>query len=455
MLLPSAVLLCLACVLFPGVTSVSHVPMLLWSSERSVWGFSPAESYGHITSRYELHKLLQPPMTPINVVLFLQDTLSMDDFTYYSSASGTENPFQNIQEILNSSPSSLVLPAVDWKTIDNLPGYLRTQEDWNIISFDNLNMSFVELDKAKSNLIIVRLQSIPRTNEMSAAKAFSGNDEQIGRLNKELIERGIQFIAIYTGMRPSKTFKKFDMTQKSGRQLLSTDTAVEYPKYPPLNVTNGTDSTCILLYATKILLTANKTLSFDLTNVTFEAKSANTSFSTCSSSNTTLSLLYPSPGNGIASLEIRFFMTNIFYPGSARNWFKLESIEIIQDQDITRIAKFNTTYASTPAEYSYHCQQVGTGSLYGEALIRNSKEAANWDIFISEFQIQGFNVKNNLFSYASDCTTFFTAAIWMALVSSFVLLCILAYGIFMIMQLTTNDRFDDPKGQALSVPQNE
>lgn len=71
------------------------------------------------------------------------------------------------------------------------------------------------------------------------------------------------------------------------------------------------------------------------------------------------------------------------------------------------------------------------------------------------FQIQGFNIENNQFSYASDCTGFFTPGIWMGLVTSLVLLWILAYGINMIMQLTTNSRFDDPKGPSLSVPQTE
>ncbi|MEE6507728.1 hypothetical protein FKM82_029757 [Ascaphus truei] len=451
MLLSSGSLVCFFCILLPGVNSVSHVPVLLWSTQSSMWGFAPAVIDGHITSKHELHKLLQPAITanPKNIIMFLQDTLSIEDFTYYSSVYGSENPLHNVQEILSSSSSSLVLPAVDWKTIDNLPVYLKIQKDWNLISIDNLNVSSVELDKYNPNLIIVKLQSIPRSNEISAAKAFSENDEQIGRLTKELIDTGVEFLAIYTGLKPSKVFRNVDFAPKLGRQLLATDTTVQYP---PLNVTNGTE-TCILIYAKNLLITANTSLHFELANVTFEAKTADSSLSTCSFDNTTLSLKYASPGHGLRSLELRFVMSNKFYTGSARNWFKLETVQIIQDD--TKIAIFNTTYASTPSEYSYHCQQVGTSSLYAETLIPVNSEANNWDIYISEFQIQGFHIKKNLFSYASDCTSFFTPAIWMALVSSIILLWILSYGIFMIMQLTTNDKFDDPKGQTLSVPQTE
>lgn len=71
-------------------------------------------------------------------------------------------------------------------------------------------------------------------------------------------------------------------------------------------------------------------------------------------------------------------------------------------------------------------------------------------------QIQGFGLNNRTdFSYASDCAGFFTPGIWMALVTSLLLLLILVYGLHMIMRLNTMDRFDDPKGPSISVPQSE
>ncbi|XP_054127712.1 V-type proton ATPase subunit S1-like [Melozone crissalis] len=148
-------------------------------------------------------------------------------------------------------------------------------------------------------------------------------------------------------------------------------------------------------------------------------------------------------------------MTNKFYEVSARRWSTLDSVEIVQDGD--KLAKFIVSGLSTPAEYSFHCQMVGTSNLYPARLVRDplNSEAKNWDVFLSNLQIQGFNIINNQFSYASDCTGFFTPGIWMGLVTSIILLWILTYGIHMIMQLTTNNRFDDPKGPALSVPQTE
>lgn len=70
-------------------------------------------------------------------------------------------------------------------------------------------------------------------------------------------------------------------------------------------------------------------------------------------------------------------------------------------------------------------------------------------------QIQGFNITGEDFSYASDCAGFFTPGIWMGLLTSLLMVFILTYGLHMIMQLRTMDRFDDPKGPAISVPQSE
>ncbi|GCB84699.1 hypothetical protein scyTo_0025310, partial [Scyliorhinus torazame] len=69
--------------------------------------------------------------------------------------------------------------------------------------------------------------------------------------------------------------------------------------------------------------------------------------------------------------------------------------------------------------------------------------------------IQGFGVKGMKFSYANDCASFFTPAIWMGLLTTLLMVFILTYGLHMITSLKTMDRFDDPKGPSISVPQTE
>ncbi|NXI91545.1 VAS1 ATPase, partial [Psophia crepitans] len=420
---------------------------------------------GHVVSAQELTVLLQPVFTQKsrNLILFLQDTLSVDDFTYLSESYSNKNPFQNVkainklfinllQEILQTSPSSLVLPAVDCKATNHLLSFLQESGDWKLTNITNLDDSQLEVNASTPNLLVVRLQPlVSGSNEISALEAIAENDKIIGRLTMDLQERGIHFSVIYTAVRPSRISRRTDVVGELRRQLMATEED-DSSSYPPVNVTTG-NNICILFYASNFSLKANSSVFIDLTNATFVRQNVDVSSSMCSDTNTTLSLKYTKPVNGITSLEIRFLMTNKFYEGSARNWSTLDSVEIVQDGE--KFAKFNVSVISAPAEYSSHCQLVGTSNLYPARLIPFNDEAKNWDVFISSLQIQGFNVENNQFSYASDCTGFFTPGIWMGLVTSIVLLWILSYGIHMIMQLTTNSRFDDPRGPALSVPQTE
>ncbi|XP_065519661.1 V-type proton ATPase subunit S1 isoform X2 [Lathamus discolor] len=448
-----APLLCTLAVLFRTSMSVGHVPMLLWSSQRLQWNPHAALHEGHIVSAQELTVLLQPfTQSSRNLILFLQDMLSIDDFTYLSESYGNKNPFQNIQEILQSSPSSLLLPAVDCETTRYLLSFLQESEDWNLTNVTNLNVSQLEVNTPKPNLLVIQLQPlVSGLNEISTLEAIAENDKIIGRLTMDLQERGINFSVIYTAVRPSRISRRAVVVGELRRQLMATEEE-DSSSYSPLNVTTGNDI-CILFYASNFSLKTSSSDFIDLTNATFVTRTVDTSSSECSDSNTTLSLKYTRPVNRVSSLEIRFLMTNKFYEGSARNWSTLDSVEIVQDGE--ELAKFNVSVISAPAEYSSHCQLVGTSNLYPARLIPSNDEAKNWDVFISRLQIQGFNIENNQFSYASDCTGFFTPGIWMGLVTSIVLLWILAYGIHMIMQLTTNSRFDDPKGPSLSVPQTE
>ncbi|NWX84794.1 VAS1 ATPase, partial [Nothoprocta pentlandii] len=358
-------------------------------------------------------------------------------------------------EILQSSPSSLVLPAVDCKATRYLLGFLQESAHWKLTNITNLDVSQLEVNTSKPNLFVVQLPTIgfyfSQLRESVKLYKFLFIDKIIGKLMMGLQERGIHFSVIYTAMRPSRISRRTDAVWQLGRQLMATEEEDSLSN-PVLNVTNG-NYTCILFYASNFSLVANSSVLIDLTNITFIDQNVDISLSECSDTNSTLSLKYTNPVNGINSLEIRFVMTNMFYAGSARNWSTLESVEIIQDDN--KSAKFHVSDISAPAEYSFHCQLVGTSNLYPARLIPFNDEVKKWDIFISRFQLQGFNIENNQFSYASDCTSFFTPAIWMGLVTSVILLWIVAYGIHMIMQLTTNSRFDDPKGPALSVPQTE
>ncbi|XP_058046810.1 V-type proton ATPase subunit S1-like [Ahaetulla prasina] len=364
-----------------------------------------------------------------------------------------------MQELLETSSSSLVLPAVDCHAVSHFSGHLQKTLNWNLVNVDSPDITKLRVNISKPNLFEINLPPIRRKDELPTQNKLMENDEIIGRFLRSLQLQGIPFLAIYTAKQPSQVPVRHDIMWHRKRQLMSVQSeAIDL--YPPLNVTNGTNTTCILFYATNFTLTVNTTIHINLTNSTFLSDGVDTNSSVCSDTNATLSLKYTNLENekiDIETLEIRFLMTNMFYTSSSKNWFTLDFIHILQDnrdaEDEPAIFNVSTIYG--PAEYSFHCPLVGTENHYDVTLIPANDKATKWKIDISDFQIQAFNIENNVFSYASDCTSFFTPGIWMGLVTSLILLLILTYGIHMIMNLTTNSRFDDPKGPALSVPQTE
>ncbi|MEQ2197956.1 hypothetical protein XENOCAPTIV_005631 [Xenoophorus captivus] len=151
------------------------------------------------------------------------------------------------------------------------------------------------------------------------------------------------------------------------------------------------------------------------------------------------------------SVSCCFVMSERHYKVSARRWFTLDAVELEYDGTKATFNGSRNIYA--PAEYSYRCKSV-TSFRWPLLIPRSSKDPANqWRVSFDDFQ--GFNLIGSEFSYASDCAGFFSPGIWMGLLTSLLMVLVLTYGLHMIMQLLTMDRFDDPKGPGISVPQTE
>ncbi len=58
---------------------------------------------------------------------------------------------------------------------------------------------------------------------------------------------------------------------------------------------------------------------------------------------------------------------------------------------------------------------------------------------------------NYTFGKVNYCQGYFTGGIWMAITASLLLTLILAFGISLLCNIKTMDRFDDPKGKPLTI----
>ncbi|XP_041092932.1 V-type proton ATPase subunit S1-like [Polyodon spathula] len=443
------------------VLSLGHcsdqVPVLIWSSESSLWQWQDAPALGHVVSGSQLVTYLSSAISngPRSVILFLQDKLSLDDFTMYGGVYGNkqDNAFPNLEAALEMAPSSLVLPSVDWHASSAVPALLQEKLETSPVYLEPSTLHQLRLNHSIPSLLVLRLPYTTSTQFMSPKEMLSGNDEVIGEVLSILKSQAIPYTAVYTAVRPSRVILDMSLAVENlGRSLLQAPPKPDAAPYPPVMYNNSVGP-CILLWAENLtvsLVHSDGTLmSFDLTSRTF-GPGANVSLtdSVCNLTRSRLVLNYGEV-RGYKDFKVIFVMNNRPYPVSARHWFTLDNVEIEYNGQKASFKGSSEIYA--PEKYSFHCQSVASLLVP----FNKSDSATNWRVFFTEFQIQGFNVIGPSFSYASDCAGFFTPGIWMGLITTLLMVLILTYGLHMLMHLKTMDRFDDPKGASISVPQTE
>lgn len=453
------------------------MPLILWTSEGTAMPGQDAPPAGHIVEQQQLSSYLEKVLNtgPKNVVLFLQDKMSVEDFTMYGGAFGNkqDSVYPNLESALRSSSSSLVLPSVSWPSSNAVLAQIQDHLETSPLYMDPDTLSQLRLNMSSPALLVFRLPYGNGADLLSAKDILSENDEVIGQVLSIMKTQAVPYTAIYTALRPSRGpgAVSWDPEVGGGRSLLQyRDRYREREKekerqrkakqregiYAPVEFKEEGEKTCILLWAKSLtvsILRSGRWEEHDLTPSTFgEGVSPNLDGSSCDKNKARLVLNYENVLDH-RKFKLIFGMSQRHYKVSARRWFTLDVVELEYD---TIKATFNgsrSIYA--PAEYSYRCQSV-TNYRWPQLVPRNNKDPANqWRVSFQDIQIQGFNVSGRDFSYASDCAGFFSPGIWMGLMTSLLMVLVLTYGLHMIMQLRTMDRFDDPKGPAISVPQTE
>lgn len=427
---------------FATGSSTAQVPVLLWSSGSLPPLASPAA--GHITSNDQLTAYLTSAFGsgPHTVLFFLQDKLSKDDFTVFGGVFGNkqDSAFPNLETALQSSSSSVTLPASEWSGSSAILSLLQEKLGVSPLLVDADTLSHLSVDTSVSNLLLINLPYCTDLHR-SCKEVLRDNDEIIGKVLSVMKAQNIPYTAIYTGLQPSRVISETSVSnQLVGRSLLQ---AVVPDVKPPI-MFNVSNSPCIMLWAQNLNISLSSTSQW----IDLAAQTPSLTGSLCNGSSSLLVLTYES------GFTLSFAMRRQFYPVSARNWFTLDSVQLQSGGLTASFIGSRNIYA--PAEYSYHCQSV---SSFQDALLvpnNTNQNTTQWRLNFIDFQIQGFGLANGTdFSYASDCAGFFTPGIWMGLLTALLMLLILVYGLHMIMQLNTMDRFDDPKGPSISVPQSE
>ncbi|XP_063150276.1 V-type proton ATPase subunit S1 [Candoia aspera] len=427
-----------------------QVPLLAWSSHSSLWSPLAAPHEGHVVTEAQLASLLDSAVDsgPHNVLLFLQEKLSIEDFTAYGGVFGNkpDSAFPNLENALGTAPSSLVLPSVDWFAAGAVPAFLKAKLGISPLHVDQNTLQELRLNASLPALLMVRLPYTTGSSLMAPKEVLTSNDEILGQVLSALQSEDIPYTAILTALRPSRVVRDVSdvAPEKLGRQLLQKETAFAPVRYPISGIPQ------ILFWASNFSVAVNKT-HYDLTNLTFGPGAVvDVGESVQNTSISKLVLKYPNIDG--KPLKISFHMTNASYPISKRDWFVLHTVELVRSGYPPAV--FNATQITAPTNYSFSCACVSSEPSLGGILVP-AKNATQWKLTVMNFQIQSYHLTNETFSEASDCAGFFSPGIWMGLLTSLFLVAVFTYGLHMVMSLKTMDRFDDPKGPTISVPQTE
>ncbi|KAG5281827.1 hypothetical protein AALO_G00049240 [Alosa alosa] len=430
-----------------------QVPLVMWASEGNTLPSLDRPTVGKMMSVDQVKSILTSALAtaPHTVLLFLQDKLSMEDFTVYGGVLGDkeDGAFPNLQACLKVASSPLVLPSLARGVAAEVPALLQDSLGTSPLYTDLSSLAQQSLASDPALLVI----GLPYSSGPQTKKVLHQNDEIIGKVLQIMKTKNVPYTAIYTGLQPSRVIEDTSVIIEPlvSRSLLQSPE----PGVKPPVVFNGTQGPCILLWADSLNVSFSRAsdsqwITVDLAPLTFTPAVSLTG-SSCSDNSSVLVLNYNNV-LGFTTFTLTFVMTKRYFPVSARNWTLVEQVRLGYDGGQT--ATFNGSRGIySPAEYSFHCQMVSSNR---DPLLvpHNSTVAEMWRVQFTDFQIQGFNVTGN-FSYASDCAGFFTPGIWMGLLTSLLMVLILTYGLHMIMQLRTMDRFQDPKGPSISVPLSE
>lgn len=438
--------LCLFVACFTTVIADS-VPVLIWSNDRSF--DLPHPLAGHTISVDDFNQRYVSPLlahSRMNIVLFIQDKLSVDDISVNANVYGDNADHSgnyNQLKSLMSSMSVAQLPSVESPS----QSLARLQEHFSADSVSLLSAPYhiadLSLDNNSNNLVIVQL---PETGATGTAysQSLSAIDEIVGSVTSYMKSLPSRFVALYTATSSSHTEQGPQQQQQpefyaareshSGRQLLQ---SADVADKPVCNITGK-----------MLMIVENMTLLQDGVPIWAldDKYSCAASAEDCPDNGTVCLVTLHSNGDNDINAVFKLNMTKMGssywsvgnFMVSYKNGSTGETVEVLLDP---------TFVADTPINFSFHCSDPAPI----QPLNKTSSGVAGVSVKFIELQIQAFGISNNQFGYYNDCTGFFTIPIWMGVITMLSMLAIVLLGIAMLLSINTMDRYDDPKGKTITV----
>ncbi|XP_047518320.1 V-type proton ATPase subunit S1 [Pieris napi] len=388
----SRLVLSFALLCIPSSLASVSVPVLLWGD---LAGPSMKSNPLGEVSQSEFEDILNNELKDDQfTVVFIDESLSVEDFSRKNSEGKTSFPYlkSNIAE-------ALYLPAVE-NVLEVFHKYSDSNADHVTLTENGLS---AEIEKENVKYLFINLRDA-REGESRADMLLRHNDF-IEAMVSKLQEQYDKVAAIYTGEFPSWTIPESHLRTRRATPGVFYSTAL-----------NG-----LRFYARDIIITS-KAGEFNLTGLSGGTTNFNETVMQAT--------LNFSNGSLILNFESKlgyWFLDSITYNGE----------ELTTNSDVYAILGF-----------SYRCGQTASFSKL------NDTEQTT--VIFRDLKVQPFFKETNSsdtpqFGDSFNCVGFFSVPIWSGLFVTFVMLAITFYGIMMMLDIRTMDRFDDPKGKTITI----
>lgn len=356
-----------------------------------------------------------------NIVLILENHLSLDELAQngdiYDETS-TGGKMKNFKSTLDNYVSAEVNSVA---AMTNVVSKLKAA-----VASVKVYQDAASLFQLNAGLTIIDLSKLTNTGNHLA-----NSDVVIGQVNALISSSPV--LVVYTSLgsvKPVVRVASMDSAVLTGRHLLQTSESYNYTFF------NLSD--CFYFYAKLLTLSVLTNPSDPASRQSWNLTSSYRVSGVCNMTNASVVVDYEpvtNLNNTPVTVKLIFGATLASLPDSG--YWTLTTIDVHYNSSVSSL---DASVIYAPLGFCYHCSLP-------DALTDNSSSVT---LDIVELQAQHW-VTEGTFGYPSDCIGFFTIPILSALFVMAILLAILTFGLTLVSNITTMDRFDDPKGKTISV----
>ncbi|CAG9760203.1 unnamed protein product [Ceutorhynchus assimilis] len=375
------------------------VPVYMWGTGRTS---EPVPALHKTSQSFFKDEITNQLKSNSLIVIFAEQSLSPEDFGQRDRSGNTA--FPNLSKVKKSSKVSY-FPYVQ----NSIKAAKHASDDVAEISIERLKENF-KIPEAE--ILIIDLNDA--TENEQRFDMLKRHDDFIASTYDNLSQKHGNVLALYTAHHAS-WIESGEVHSRKTRAVVSA-------------ANQFFDNSTIMLYSSgsAVVTVGGKTHTVDLTYKLEE--NLNSSIVLSASG-----LLESKPIN----VSFNFTKTVNGY------WYLQETKADYDEKTINRTA--TTIYA--PLGFSYAC---GNQTFKG----------TDMTIVIPEFQVQPmfkhtYLTKQLKFDDPYNCVGFTTIPIWSGLFVTFILLLIMTFGLTMMMDIKTMDRFDDAKGKTITINTSE